>query len=178
MPVYPCLFSYSMCTMSCVVHKVQSRFLVKQEVRFYLCCTEQLLEILNNTKQNNMVTGWWKKKTLGKVNKYGFKRGSKILWVQTSLEVNKFWASIWQDEQRSLLMNWRFWCMKHCVTDFMHKTVESNTSKTTAAFCLLMQHLTFHITTALHLESNHGSKSKQFVISVYYTMKNTCGLGP
>lgn len=30
---------------SCVVNKVQSRFLVKQEAGFYLCCTEQLLEI-------------------------------------------------------------------------------------------------------------------------------------
>lgn len=28
-----------------VVHKVQSRFLWKQEVCFYLCCSEQLLEI-------------------------------------------------------------------------------------------------------------------------------------
>lgn len=29
---------------SSVVYKVQSRFLVKQEVVFYLCCSEQLLE--------------------------------------------------------------------------------------------------------------------------------------
>lgn len=29
---------------ACVANKVQSRFLVKQEVGFYLSCTEQLLE--------------------------------------------------------------------------------------------------------------------------------------
>lgn len=32
------------CSVSFVVHKVHSRFLLKQEVCFYLCCTEQLLE--------------------------------------------------------------------------------------------------------------------------------------
>lgn len=37
--------SHSICTMYYVVHKLQSRFLVKQEVCFYLCCTEQFLEV-------------------------------------------------------------------------------------------------------------------------------------
>lgn len=52
---------YSVCSVPYVANKVQSRFLVKQEVCFYLCCTEQLLE--TETQQHGAeYFGWWAQK--------------------------------------------------------------------------------------------------------------------
>lgn len=108
---------YSMCTMCYVVHKVQSRFLVKQEACFYLCCTEQLLETPALSRITWLRVG---KKTSGSASLHMHKRGSKMLQVQTLLwgEMIITWASTLQDEQHSVLVNWGFWCMKHCMTDF------------------------------------------------------------
>lgn len=57
-----------MYSVSYVANKVQSRFLVKQEACFYLCCTEQLLE--TETQQHGAeYFGWWAEKTTsGRVN--------------------------------------------------------------------------------------------------------------
>lgn len=99
---------YSMCTMCYVVHKVQSRFLVKQEACFYLCCTEQLLETPALSRIIWLRVG---KKTLGNASLYMHKRGSKILQVQTLLRWNDNhlgiyitkWATFCSGELRILM---------------------------------------------------------------------------
>lgn len=121
---------YSMCTVCYVVHKVQSRFLVKQEACFYLCCTEQLLETPALSRLIWLREG---KNTLGTVSLYMHKGGSKILQVQTLLwgEMIIYLASALQDEQHSVLVNWGFWCMKQCMTDFTHRPVAESRNSTT-----------------------------------------------
>lgn len=98
---------YNMCTLSYVVHKVQSRFLVKQEVCFYLCCTEQLLEqILHSIKQSDLGGGGLKRlwrrsdytciKTLG--SDFPVSWNSNLLGIYLTR-----WATFCSGEQKILM---------------------------------------------------------------------------
>lgn len=69
------------------------------------------------------------------------------------------WASTLQDDQHYVLMNTRFWCVRHCMTDSTHKSAEWK-----------QQRQKKHLKRAFNISKNNNRGSKSSMMCNYWLL--------
>lgn len=70
------------------------------------------------------------------------------------------WASTLQDDQHYVLMNTKFWCVRHCMTDSMHKSAERKQQRQKKK----------HLKRAFNISKNNNRVSKSSMMCNYWLL--------